>query len=60
LTKELKAPIVVGENFYHQLPPKCRRQFREHRNVSVRGIDALTCYGYAAQTDSSGKILNAK
>lgn len=49
LTKELKVPIVVGENFYHQLPPKCRRQFREYRNVSVRGIDAITCYGYSGE-----------
>jgi adenylate cyclase len=49
LTKELKAPIVVGENFYHQLPPKCRRQFQEHRNVKVRGIDAITCYGYVGE-----------
>ncbi len=48
LTKELKAPIVVGESFYHQLPPKCRRQFREYRNVKVRGIDAVTCYGYVS------------
>jgi class 3 adenylate cyclase len=60
LTKELKAPIVVGENFYQQLPPKCRRQFREYRNVNVRGIDAITCYGYDAQASSSGKILNSK
>ncbi|MCI0692860.1 cyclic nucleotide-binding domain-containing protein [candidate division KSB1 bacterium] len=49
LTKELNAPIVVGENFYHQLPPRCRRQFREHRNVSVRGLDAITCYGYVGE-----------
>lgn len=49
LTKELNAPVVVGESFYHQLPPKCRRQFREHRNVSVRGIDAITCYGYVGE-----------
>jgi class 3 adenylate cyclase len=49
LTKELKTPIVVGENFYHQLPAQCRRQFRVHRNVNVPGVDAVTCYGYLSE-----------
>jgi class 3 adenylate cyclase len=49
LTKDLKAPIVVGENFYRQLPPKYRRQFQEYRNVDVRGVDAVTCYGYVGE-----------
>jgi len=46
LTKDLNVPIVVGEKFYDHLPPVRRGQFQEFRNVSVRGIDPLTCYGY--------------
>ncbi|MDZ7343766.1 MAG: adenylate/guanylate cyclase domain-containing protein, partial [candidate division KSB1 bacterium] len=46
LTKELNVPIIVGESFYQQLPPERRCQFEVHRNVKVRGIDAVTCYGY--------------
>jgi class 3 adenylate cyclase len=46
LTKELNAPIIIGENFYDHLPPSRRRQFQEFRNVKVRGLDAVTCYGY--------------
>jgi hypothetical protein len=46
LTKDLHVPIVIGENFYHQLPPARRSEFREFRNIKVRGIDAVTCYGY--------------
>ncbi len=53
LTKELKAPIVVGENFYHQLPPQYRCHFREYRNVNVRGVDAITCYGYVGEKDKT-------
>ncbi|MDZ7289282.1 MAG: cyclic nucleotide-binding domain-containing protein [candidate division KSB1 bacterium] len=45
LAKDLNVPIIVGENFYYQLPPDRRAQFREYRNVKVRGIDAITCYG---------------
>ncbi|MDZ7363691.1 MAG: cyclic nucleotide-binding domain-containing protein, partial [candidate division KSB1 bacterium] len=48
LTKELNAPIIVGESFYDRLPPSRRGQFREFRNVKVRGLDAVTCYGYIA------------
>jgi len=46
LTKELNAPIIIGENFYDHLPLSRRRQFQEFRNVKVRGLDAVTCYGY--------------
>jgi class 3 adenylate cyclase len=46
LTKELNVPIVVGEKFYAQLPASRRVPFQEFRNVNVRGIDAITCYGY--------------
>ncbi|GEM_PF-1147352 len=48
LTKELNAPIIIGESFYDHLPPSRRGQFREFRNVKVRGLDAVTCYGYLA------------
>jgi class 3 adenylate cyclase len=46
LTKELSVPIVVGEKFYDQLPSARRAEFQEFRNIKVRGIDAITCYGY--------------
>jgi class 3 adenylate cyclase len=46
LTKELNVPIIVGEGFYHQLPPERRCQFKEYRDVKVRGVDAVTCYGH--------------
>jgi class 3 adenylate cyclase len=46
LTKELNVPIVIGESFYDQLPPLFRGRFQEFRNVQVRGLDTITCYGY--------------
>jgi class 3 adenylate cyclase len=46
LTKELNVPIIVGESFYHQLPPDRQRQFQEYRDVKMRGLEAMTCYGY--------------
>lgn len=49
LTKDLEAPIVVGETFHAQLPPARRCQFRAFHHVQVRGIDPITCYGYDEQ-----------
>jgi len=49
LTKELNVPIVIGEKFHDQLPPSLRNRFQEFRNVQVRGLDTITCYGYRGE-----------
>jgi predicted dehydrogenase/class 3 adenylate cyclase len=52
LTKVLRAPIVIGEDFYQRLPWSRRGLFRVHENVEVRGVGPMTCYALRREAGS--------
>jgi class 3 adenylate cyclase len=45
-TKDLQAPLVMGEAFVHRLPPALQAQFRRHDHVAIRGAGIQTVYTY--------------
>jgi class 3 adenylate cyclase len=45
-TKDLHAPIVMGEAFVHRLPPVLLAQFHRHDHVAIRGAGTQTLYTY--------------
>jgi class 3 adenylate cyclase len=44
LSKDLGAPIVVGETLYERLSANIQADLVEHREVELRGIGSITCY----------------
>jgi class 3 adenylate cyclase len=46
VTKDLHAPIVMGEVFAHCLPPALLTQFHRHDHVAIRGAGTQTLYTY--------------
>ena len=45
-TKELHAPIVMGEAFAHRLSPTLQAELHRHDHVVIRGAGAQTVYTY--------------
>ena len=46
VTKELHAPIVMGETFAYRLPPLLQRCLHRHDHVTIRGAGTQTVYTY--------------
>ena len=44
LSKELNAPIVVGQGLYDRLPPHLQAQLSGRAGVELRGIGPVTCF----------------
>jgi class 3 adenylate cyclase len=50
-TKDLQAPLVMGEAFVHRLPPTLQAQFRRHDHIAIRGAGTQTVYTYDLVTE---------
>jgi len=57
-TKELQAPIVMGEHFALRLPPSVCSSLHKHEQIPVKGAGLQTLYAYTPTMIREGRSIH--